>query len=53
MQKPDSIDFTKLLGFETLTREVSKEINFQDETLADKLGAKVGDLESTNEAEKR
>ena len=52
MQKPDSIDFAKLLGFETLTSELPKELDFQDETLADKLGAKVGPPEVT-EPEKR
>lgn len=53
MQKPDSINFGKLLGFETLTWELLTEIDFQDETLAARLGAKVGDPEIANEPEKR
>ncbi len=42
MQKPGTIDFAKLLGFETVTRELSDALDFQDETLGAKLGAKVG-----------
>jgi hypothetical protein len=42
MQKPDRIDFEKLLGFELVTIELLKALDFQDETIADKLGAKVG-----------
>ena len=52
MQNPDRIDFAKLLGFEALSRELSKEIDFQEETLAARRGAKVGDQEVT-EPEKR
>ena len=47
MQKPDTIDFAKLLGFETVTRERSEALDFQDETLGAKLGAKVGVIEAT------
>jgi hypothetical protein len=43
MQKPDKIDFTKLLGFETVADQLSEVADFQDETLGAKLGAKVGD----------
>ena len=46
-QKPDTIDFAKLLGFETVTRERSEALDFQDETLGAKLGAKVGVIEAT------
>ncbi len=42
MRKADTIDFTKLLGFETVTLELSEALDFQDETLGAKLGAKVG-----------
>jgi hypothetical protein len=52
MQKPDNIDFAKLLGFEMLTLEPSEELDFQDETLAARLGAKVGEPEIL-EPEKR
>ena len=44
MQKPETTDFAKLLGFETITREPSETLDFQDETLGAKLGAKVGDF---------
>jgi hypothetical protein len=40
MRKTDTIDFTKLLGFETV--DLPETIDFQDETLGAKLGAKVG-----------
>jgi hypothetical protein len=43
MQKPDKIDFTKLLGFETVADQLSEIADFQDETLGAKLGAKVGE----------
>src|SRR5262249_18438630 len=36
------IDFTKLLGFQTVNDPASKGVDFQDETIAAKLGAKVG-----------
>ncbi len=39
MQK---IDYAKLLGFATVSEQISEGVDFQDETLADKLGAKVG-----------
>jgi hypothetical protein len=31
MRKAEPIDFTKLLGFETVTRELSEALDFQDE----------------------
>jgi hypothetical protein len=40
-----TIDFTKLLGFDTVSQELSAGIDLQGETLGDKLGAKVGPLE--------
>ena len=36
------IDFTKLLGFKTVSEQISKGLDLQDETVAAKLGAKVG-----------
>ena len=44
MQKPEKVDLTKLLGFETVTNEPTDDIDFQDETLSAKLGAKVGSI---------
>ena len=44
MQKPDTIDFAKLLGFDTVTHDLSEDVEFQNETLGAKLGAKVGDV---------
>jgi hypothetical protein len=45
MQKPEKIDFAKLLGFDTVAEQLSEGADFQDETLGAKLGAKVGDKE--------
>ena len=42
MQKPDRIDFAKLLGFELVTRELLEDFDLQEETIGAKLGAKVG-----------
>jgi hypothetical protein len=39
MQK---IDFTKLLGFDAVSDELSEGIDFQDEAFEAKLGAKIG-----------
>jgi hypothetical protein len=37
------IDFTKLLGFGTVTGHIAGEFDFRDETVAAKLGAKIGE----------
>ena len=42
--KADTIDFAKLLGFDTVVRDLSEDLDFQNETLGAKLGAKVGDV---------
>ena len=42
MQKLECIDFTKLLGFDTVSAGLPSGLDFKDETLGDKLGAKVG-----------
>jgi len=42
MQKPDKIDYAKLLGFDTVNDQLSAGVDFQDETVAARLGAKVG-----------
>jgi len=42
MQEPDTIDFTKLLGFETVAEDLSREVDFQNATIGAKIGAKVG-----------
>jgi hypothetical protein len=39
MQK---IDYAKLLGFNAVSEQLSDGVDFQDETIAAKLGAKVG-----------
>jgi hypothetical protein len=46
MRKADTIDFAKLLGFDTVVRELAEDVDFQDETLGAKLGAKVGTIEA-------
>jgi len=42
MQKPDKIDYAKLLGFDAVSDQISGSVDFQDETIGAKLGAKVG-----------
>jgi len=42
MQKKTRMDYSKLLGFETLSDALTKGIDFQDPTIGPKLGAKVG-----------
>jgi hypothetical protein len=42
MLKDDKIDFSKLFGFDAVRDQLAKGIDFQDETLSAKLGAKVG-----------
>jgi hypothetical protein len=42
MKKRNEIEFSKLLGFDAIGEEVSGGIDFQDETIAARLGAKVG-----------
>jgi hypothetical protein len=42
MQKADKIDYAKLLGFEVMGDQSSASVDFQDETFAARLGAKVG-----------
>ena len=37
-----TIDFTKLLGFNTVADQVSGRLDLQDDTFSDKLGAKIG-----------
>jgi len=46
MQDPNKIDFAKLLGFETMSDQIAEGLDFQDETMGAKLGAKVGKPES-------
>jgi hypothetical protein len=38
----DKIDYSKLLGFEGVSDQLSGSVNFQDDTINAKLGAKVG-----------
>jgi hypothetical protein len=40
--KTDKIDYAKLLGFEAVAKQISGGVDFQDETISAKLGAKVG-----------
>jgi hypothetical protein len=37
-----TIDYAKLLGFNAVSEQLSEGLDFQDETIAAKLGAKVG-----------
>ena len=42
MPESNKMDFTKLLGFKTVSEQISEGLDFQEETVAAKLGAKVG-----------
>lgn len=42
MRKTTKIDYTKLLGFDTVSDRIS-DVDFRSDTVAAKLGAKVGD----------
>jgi hypothetical protein len=41
----EKIDYAKLLGFAAVSDQVSDGVDFQDETIGAKLGAKVGGTE--------
>ena len=47
MQNENRIDFTKLLGFDAVAEELACGIDFRNETIAARLGAKVGDKLAT------
>jgi hypothetical protein len=40
--KLHTLDFTRLLGFSSVADRLSNGVDFQDETLGAKLGAKIG-----------
>jgi hypothetical protein len=42
MHKLDRIDYAKLLGFASVSDRICGSVDFQDETIGAKLGAKVG-----------
>lgn len=42
MSENTKIDFSKLLGFQVMGEELAERVDFQDETFAGRLGAKVG-----------
>jgi hypothetical protein len=48
-RRADDLDFAKLLGFATVSEQIAAGVDFQDETLGDKLGAKIG-VEATSDA---
>ena len=44
MRKQTEIDFTRLLGFETVADHIADDLDLRDQMISDKLGAKVGPL---------
>ena len=42
MRESKSIDFAKLLGFEVVSGQLAGGLDFQDEAIGAKLGAKMG-----------
>ena len=47
MKKSDVLDFSKLLGFDVIVDQISGSIDFQNEAIGAKLGAKVGAAEDS------
>ncbi len=47
MQNKTKMDYSKLLGFDTLSDALAKGADFQDPTAGAKLGAKVGSGQPT------
>ena len=45
--KATNLDYTKLLGFEAVSDLIADTLDFQDDTLGAKLGAKVGKEENS------
>ena len=45
MTKTKTLDFARLLGFAAVNRELEAGLDFQDQTVGDRLGAKVGEVE--------
>jgi len=43
MRDSDKLDFSKLLGFDTVSESLTDGVDFQDPTVGARLGAKVGD----------
>lgn len=43
MEKTSKIEFAKLLGFAAVSERISGIVDFSDETISARLGAKVGD----------
>jgi hypothetical protein len=42
MEKTRKIEYAKLLGFDAVTDQIAEGVDFSDETIGAKLGAKVG-----------
>ena len=47
MQGPTKIDYSKLLGFDIVSEELKKGVDFNNPVVAAKLGAKVGKTATT------
>jgi hypothetical protein len=47
MQKLGTIDFARLLGFDTVAGDAEKNLDLRNETISDRLGAKIGPIEPT------
>lgn len=53
MKKASEINYAKLLGFESIGDLISGDIDFKDEAVAAKLGAKIGiDVQTPSETPK-
>jgi len=47
MQKSGTIDFARLLGFDTVAGDAEKSLDLRNETISGRLGAKIGPIEPT------
>ena len=47
MQKSGTIDFARLLGFDTVAGDAGENLDLRNETISDRLGAKIGPIEPT------
>ena len=53
MKKASEINYAKLLGFESIGELISGDIDFKEEAVAAKLGAKIGiDVQTPSETPK-
>ena len=48
MQRSGTVDFARLLGFDTVAGDAGKDLDLRNETIGGRLGAKIGPIEPTS-----